>query len=239
VPESLVLLHGFGGTHRAWDRVVAQLSPQRYTALALDLPGHGEAAQADPPVTFDSCIAHVLGRAPQRFALCGYSLGGRVALNVALAAPQRVTRLVLVSSSAGIVDDAERAARREADHRLADQLEQIPFEQFIERWRTQPLFAEDPPHVGELAREDQRRNDPRCLAAVMRGIGTGEMTPLWDRLGELPMPTLAVAGERDEKFTALAVRMAALVPNATFAVIPGGHSLALESPLAIAELLEG
>jgi 2-succinyl-6-hydroxy-2,4-cyclohexadiene-1-carboxylate synthase len=239
VPESLVLLHGFGGTHRAWDRVVAQLSTQRYTPLALDLPGHGEAAQVGAPVTFDSCVAHVLAAAPERFALCGYSLGGRIALHVALAAPQRVTRLVLVSCSAGIVDDAERAQRREADHGLVDELERIPFEQFIERWRTQPLFAEDPPQVGELAREDQRRNDPRALAAVLRGIGTGEMTPLWGRLGELRMPTLAIAGERDAKFRAIGERMAALIPDATLVVVPGGHALALESPDAIADLLEG
>jgi 2-succinyl-6-hydroxy-2,4-cyclohexadiene-1-carboxylate synthase len=238
VPESLVLLHGFGGTRHAWDRVVEQLSPQRYTPLALDLPGHGDAAEASAPITFDSCVARVLAHAPARFALCGYSLGGRVALHVALAAPERVTRLVLVSTSAGIEDDAERAQRRAADCALADELERIPFEQFIERWRTQPLFADEPAEVGALAREDQRRNNPRALAAVLRGIGTGEMAPLWHRLGELAMPVVVAVGERDVKFRALGARMAGGIAEAELVVLPGGHGLPLENPAGMTGALE-
>jgi 2-succinyl-6-hydroxy-2,4-cyclohexadiene-1-carboxylate synthase len=238
VPETILMLHGFGGTHRAWDGVAAALEPERYLPLAIDLPGHGAAADAARPITFPGCVAHVLAAAPERFVLCGYSLGGRVALHVALAAPERVSRLVLVSCSAGIEDPVERAQRREADERLASELEQAPFEDFIERWRTQPLFARDPPAVGRLAREDQRRNRPDALAAAMRGLGAGEMQPLWDRLGELSMPTTVVVGERDAKFLEIGGRMAAGIPGAELTVLPGGHRLALESPDALAFALD-
>jgi 2-succinyl-6-hydroxy-2,4-cyclohexadiene-1-carboxylate synthase len=237
MPESVVLLHGFGGTHRVWDAVGAALDGERYRPLAFDLPGHGEAADAARPITFGGCVAHVLAHSPERFILCGYSLGGRVALHVALAAPERVSRLVLVSSTAGIENEDERAERRRADHELADQLERIPYERFIERWRAQPLFAQDPPEVRALAREDQRRNRPDALAAVLRGIGTGEMQPLWDRLGELRMPVTVIAGERDAKFRALGARMVELAPVAKLVVVPGGHGLALESPVAVASVL--
>ena len=168
MPESVVLLHGFSGTHRAWDGVAARLHPQRYRPLALDLPGHGDAAGAKRPITFAGCVEDVLARSPERFPLCGYSLGGRVALHVALAAPERVARLVLVCSTAGIEDPDERAERRLADHRLADELERVPFEDFIERWRTQPLFGGEPPDVGALARDDQRRNRPEAMAAASK-----------------------------------------------------------------------
>jgi 2-succinyl-6-hydroxy-2,4-cyclohexadiene-1-carboxylate synthase len=234
MPESVVLLHGFGGTRRAWDAVGAALDRERYRPLALDLLGHGEAADAARPITFDACVAHVLAHSPERFILCGYSLGGRVALHVALGAPERVSRLVLVSSTAGIENEDERAERRRADHELADQLERIPYEQFIERWRAQPLFAQDPPEVRALAGEDQRRNRPDALAAVLRGIGAGEMQPLWDRLGELHMPVTAIAGERDTKFGALGARMVELLPDAELVVVPGGHGLALENPAGVA-----
>lgn len=238
MPESVVLLHGFSGTRRAWDGVAAALDPERYLPLALDLPGHGQAAEWEGPITFAGCVQHVLERSPARFILCGYSLGGRVALNVALATPERVTQLVLVSCSPGIEDSAERAERRRSDHRLADELERVPFEEFIERWRTQPLFADDPPHVGELARADQRRNRPEALAAAMRGIGTGEMEPLWGRLHELTMPVTVVVGDRDARFRALGRRMTGLLPDAEMAIVPGGHSLALENPTAIASVLD-
>jgi 2-succinyl-6-hydroxy-2,4-cyclohexadiene-1-carboxylate synthase len=238
MPESVVLLHGFSGTRRAWDGMIAALDAERYRPLALDLPGHGDAADAMRPITFDGCVAHVLARSPERFVLCGYSMGGRVALHVALAAPERVQRLVLVASSPGIEDARERAQRRRADRALADELERIPFEEFIERWRTQPLFAEDPPEVGELARADQRRNRPDALAAVLRGIGTGEMTPLWQRLGELEMPVTVLVGERDGKFRALGERMVAMLPDARMIVVAGGHGLALESPAGVAAAIE-
>jgi 2-succinyl-6-hydroxy-2,4-cyclohexadiene-1-carboxylate synthase len=237
VPESVVLLHGFSGTRHAWDGVLALLDDERYRPLALDLPGHGGTPAGARPPTFAGCTTAVLDAAPERFTLCGYSMGGRIALHVALAAPERVRRLVLVSSTAGIADPLERAQRREADHRLAAELERRPFEEFIERWRTQALFASDPPEVGRLAREDQRRNSPRELAAVLRGVGAGEMEPLWDRLGELGMPATVLVGERDTKFVALGRRLTGLLPRGELVVTDGGHSLPLENPRGVAGAL--
>ena len=234
--ETIVLLHGFAGTRHTWDAVAAELDGERYRPLALDLPGHGDAA-AVRPIGFQSCVADVLAQAPAHFTLGGYSLGGRIALHVALAAPERVSRLVLVSSTAGIEDEGERAQRLAADERLADEIVTGPFQMFIERWRDQPLFSGDPPHVRAAAVADQLRNRPDDLAAALRGLSTGAMTPLWRRLGELTMPVTVLAGERDAKFRALAGRLAAALPDAHLCVVPGGHALALESPAAVAAAL--
>jgi 2-succinyl-6-hydroxy-2,4-cyclohexadiene-1-carboxylate synthase len=242
VPENIVLLHGFSGTRRAWDGVAARLHPERYLPRALDLPGHGDAADSPPPITFAGCVEHVLARSPEKFVLCGYSLGGRVALHVALAAPQRVTRLVLVSTTAGIENLSERAERSASDHRLADELERggwAGFDDFIERWRTQPLFATESPEVGALARQDQRRNRPQALAAALRGIGSGEMTPVWDRLAELELPVTVLVGDRDVKYLALGERMVELMPEADLLLVPGGHGLPLENPGAVAGAIDG
>ncbi len=235
--ETVVLLHGFAGTHRAWDGVVDALGAQRYIAAAVDLRGHGSAA-ARRPISFEACTADVLALAPERFALCGYSLGGRVALHVALAAPERVTRLVLVATTAGIEDAGERAERRAADLALADAVEAGTIEDFVTRWSAQPLFAADPPGIAGIWQEDMRRNDPVALAAVLRGIGTGAMQPLWGRLGDLTMPATVLAGARDAKFVALAERLTAALPAARLVVVPGaGHGLPREAPGAVADAL--
>jgi 2-succinyl-6-hydroxy-2,4-cyclohexadiene-1-carboxylate synthase len=238
VPETIVLLHGFAGTRRAWDGVIDRLPPERCLPLTLDLPGHGEYADAPRPITFAGCVAHVLAHSPERFALCGYSLGGRVALHVALAAPERVSRLVLVSTTAGIEDESERAQRSAADHRLADELEGGSQEDFVARWCAQPMFAEDPPAVDALAREDYRRNRPDAIAAVLRGIGTGEMIPLWDRLHKLKLPATVLVGERDMKFLVLGRGLADLLPQAVMTIAPGGHRLPLENPAAVAKAID-
>jgi 2-succinyl-6-hydroxy-2,4-cyclohexadiene-1-carboxylate synthase len=238
MPTTVVLLHGFAGTGRAWDPVVERLDRERYTALAPDLRGHGAASDARP-ATFEACVADVLAAAPERFVLCGYSMGGRIAQHVALAAPGRVERLVLAATTAGIEDEAERAARRADDERLAAFADDATIEAFADRWAAQPLFAGTPPRAARLWREDMLRNDPRGLAAVLRGMGTGAMEPLWDRLCGLTMPAAVLAGADDPKFMALGERLAATLPNAELVVVAGaGHGLPREAPEAIADAIE-
>jgi 2-succinyl-6-hydroxy-2,4-cyclohexadiene-1-carboxylate synthase len=239
MPETLVLLHGFGGTHRAWDPVLPELDRERYRPLVPDLRGHGTKS-GDRPVTFAGCVSDVLAAAPARFALCGYSFGGRVAQHVALAAPERVTRLVLVSTTAGIEDPAARAARREEDERFAADLERMTIEEYADRWQALPLFAGTPRAAGAWWRQDLLRNDPVALAAALRGIGGGAMEPLWDRLGELTMPVTIVVGSRDEKFVAWAEKYRSLLPQAEVTVVDGaGHGLPREAPAAVAAAIQG
>jgi 2-succinyl-6-hydroxy-2,4-cyclohexadiene-1-carboxylate synthase len=229
MPATVVLLHGFAGTGRAWDPVVERLDPERYTPIAPDLRG-----------TFDTVVDEVLTVAPERFVLCGYSMGGRVALHVALAARDRIDRLVLVATTAGIEDEAERAARRAADEKLAAFAESATIEAFADRWMAQPIFAGTPAEAARIWREDLLRNDPRALAAALRGLGAGAMTPAWDRLGELTMPATVLAGERDAKYVALGERLVAALARAQLIVVPGaGHGLPREAPAAVAAALEG
>jgi 2-succinyl-6-hydroxy-2,4-cyclohexadiene-1-carboxylate synthase len=167
-------------------------------------------------------------------------MGGRLALHVALAHPERVSRLVLVSATGGIEDPDERARRRAADEELAAWMEPRLMTEVADRWGAQPLFAGQAPEVADAARADRLNNDPRHLAAALRGIGTGTMTPLWDRLSELEMPVAVLAGERDAKFVALGRRLADALPRGQLTIVPGaGHALALEAPAAVAAAIEG
>jgi 2-succinyl-6-hydroxy-2,4-cyclohexadiene-1-carboxylate synthase len=227
-------------TGRGWDEVIRHLEGERYRPLAPDLRGHGSAATRRP-IDFASCVGDVAQLAGGTFALAGYSQGGRLALHVALAHPDRVSRLVLVSTTAGIDDDGERERRRAADAALADwmQADGRLMSEVADRWGAQPLFATQTPQVAAAARADRLANDPVHVAAALRGIGTGVMAPLWERLGELTMPVVVLAGERDEAYVGHGERLAAALPDGRLIVVPGaGHALALEAPAAVASAIE-
>jgi 2-succinyl-6-hydroxy-2,4-cyclohexadiene-1-carboxylate synthase len=235
--EELLLLHGFAGTGRSWDAVREQLDPARYRALAPDLRGHGRSARLRP-VSFAGCVRDVLACAPPRFTLVGYSMGGRVGLHVALAAPERVSRLVLVATTAGIEHPGERAERSRADAALARRAEGMSADEFAREWQAQPIFTGTGPDAAAAWSADLRRTAPRDLAYALRGIGTGAMEPLWGRLGELTMPCEVVVGERDAKYAALGERLADALPDARLHVIAGaGHGLPREAPAELAALL--
>jgi 2-succinyl-6-hydroxy-2,4-cyclohexadiene-1-carboxylate synthase len=235
VPGELVLLHGFTQTGRSWTPVIAELG-ERYRAFAPDLPGHGSFADRRPADTA-ACVAYLRAlRAPQ-FALAGYSMGGRVALRAALELPGRIARLVLISCGPGIADAGEREARRAADATLAARIEAMPLEAFVEEWAAQPLLAL-PRGMAALAREDRLRNTPAGLAAALRGLGQAAFEPMWDLLAELRTPVTILAGERDEKYAAIARAMAERIARAEVTVVPdAGHVLPLERPDAVADAI--
>jgi 2-succinyl-6-hydroxy-2,4-cyclohexadiene-1-carboxylate synthase len=225
------MLHGFGGTARHWDRVAALLDRERYSPLALEL--------ADArPLSLAGALDLVAGVHAERFILCGYSMGGRIALHVAAAMPERVSRLVLVSTSAGIEDDAERAARRRADEALADELEGGTIDDFVERWRATPLVADDPAWVQEAVATDTRRLTAKQIAAMLRVFSAGTLEPLWGSLDRVPPPVAVLAGERDHAYCEIGQRLAATVRDGRFEVVAGaGHRLALEAPAAVVAAL--
>ena len=234
--RDVVLLHGFTHTGASWDPVVAALA-ESYRALAPDIRGHGSAAGREP-VTLGAVIGDVAGIAPPRFTLVGYSMGGRIALHAALALSDRVERLVLIGASPGLADPAERAARRAADERLADEVEHMTIGEFAHRWAQTPVLAGQPPAVAAAVDSDRRRNQPAGLARALRGLGTGALPSLWERLGELGAPVTLVVGERDEKFRAIAGEMArGLSDGRVVAVAGAGHAVHLEAPERVAELI--
>ena len=112
-------------------------------------------------------------------------------------------------------------------------------EEFAHRWATEtPVLAGQPAGVRERVHADRLRNTPAGLARALRGLGTGALPPLWDRLGELTMPVTLIVGERDAKFRAIADEMAARIPHATGLIVPGtGHAVHLEAPTAVAGVL--
>ena len=240
IETTTVVLHGFTGSAAAMALLTARLpGPVR----ALDLPGHGTGPISDDPAdyTMAAAVDGVLAAAAdlEQFALVGYSMGGRVALHVAMAHPDRVTALALIGAQAGINDPAERAERIAADEALADRIESDGIEWFAGYWADRPLFATQRHRLSAEQRSELRAQrlacDPRGLAHSLRGIGAGAVEPIGCRLSELSMPCALIVGADDAKFMAIAHHMAAAIPCADVCLIPdAGHAAHLEAPDAAA-----
>ncbi len=202
--------------------------------MTLDLPGHGDASALS--ATLPEIARLVLDALPREpFVLGGYSFGARVALHAALAEPERLTALVVVGGSRGILDPDERRQRRERDVALAAHLEAVGTEVFLSEWLAQPLFAT----LGPRAESDTRSHDAHGLAQSLRLAGTGTQEWLGERLATLDVPLLALAGELDAKFVAEARAIAATVPGGQFAaVLSAGHAAHLEQPEQVARAIE-
>jgi len=225
-----VLLHGFTQNTQAWGSFADRLAGRhagRRAVLGVDLPGHGgsDEVRADLPGTADLLAASI----PPGIVV-GYSMGGRVALHLALRHPQVVTGLVLISTTAGIDDADERAARRVDDERLADRIESIGVDEFLTEWLSKPLFAGLGPERSH--RDARRRNSAAGLASSLRMCGTGTQRPLWDELPLLACPTLVVVGAEDPKFRSLGERLrVAIGPTAELVTIAdAGHNAPLQRP---------
>ena len=225
------------GSGADWAVVVSALD-ERYYCVTPDLPGHGRSLGLTPQAYAIEGAAKVLcelldGLAVSRAALVGYSMGGRLALYLALRYPERCSALFLESASPGIEDPEERQARRRSDEEKAARLESGDLSGFLKDWYRQPVFASLARHEGLLHEtiEARLRNDPVELARSLRGMGAGSQPSLWGELAALQVPALAVAGELDEKFVGISVRMASLGPRIRAAAVPGaGHNVRLESP---------
>lgn len=228
--SQLILLHGFTGSGQDWQGIIPAL-PDQYHAVAPDIIGHGRAASpADVEPYHMEAVAEVLLSSVQApFNLLGYSMGGRLALYVATHYPDHVHSLILESASPGLKTEAEREARRNQDSELADKIEANGIEWFVNYWETLALWDSQSPELKARLHQQRLRNDPVGLASSLRGMGTGVMPSLWDKLSDLNMPVKLIVGELDSKFLARNQEMVQRIPGADLSIVEGaGHAVHLE-----------
>ena len=221
-----ILLHGFTG------------GPGSFAHLGLDavlpvLPGHRDSPDA---TSWEDALASLEPLLDGRCVLGGYSMGGRLALALALRHPGRVGRLVLESATAGIEDPAEREQRRKDDDALAAFVEERGVAAFVDRWEAHPTLSSLRPRAEKL-RPERLSHRASGLASALRCLGTGAQPSYWARLTELEMPVDVIAGRNDEKFAAIARRLVAALPKGRLHLFDCGHAPHLEAPEAYLEVV--
>ena len=223
----LLLLPGLLCDARLWRDQVAALSP-RLRCVVADL-------------TQDDSLAAMAARAiaaagAPRFALCGLSMGGYVALEIMRqAAPGQVTRLALMDTSAR-PDTPEQARRRRG---LMALTRSGQFRGVTPRLLPQLLHPRhlDGPLAAEVMAMAERVGRDAFLRQQQAILGRPDSRP---DLPRIRVPTLVAVGDADALTPpALSEEMAAAIPGARLAVLPGcGHLPPMEDPAAVAALLE-
>ncbi len=236
----ILFLHGFLGSGRDFNGAIAHLTDQ-FCCITIDLPGHGQTRVegGDEQYTMANtarALIHWLDelRIPRCF-LAGYSMGGRLALYLALHFPQWFPTVVLESASPGLKTEQERQERLQRDRQLADQLE-IDFSSFLIHWYQQPLFYSLQQHP-EFEQMMQRRSQNRSseIAKSLRYLSTGRQPSLWNLLATHRQPLLLLVGGRDRKFCQINQEMAECCPAARLEIVPEcGHPIHLEQPTIFA-----
>jgi 2-succinyl-6-hydroxy-2,4-cyclohexadiene-1-carboxylate synthase len=217
---SLLLLHGFMGSSADFHPALATLS-QHFHCICVDLPGHGQTPIAND--NFGSIAEQILGLAADTSYLCGYSLGGRLALYLTLHYPNRWQKVILESASFGLPDAQMCQARQQQDSAISGKLCQpgLDFVAFIQNWYQQPVFTgiNDHPNFAQLI-SNRSNNNPLSLARSLTTMGLGQQPYLGELLKDHQTPLLLLVGEQDAKFVKTGQKMAEICQQAKLIVVP-------------------
>ncbi len=241
--ENLILLHGFMGSGRAFESAIEAL--QAFcNPITIDLLGHGKTEAASSPGRFqsqkqaDDLSVIIQKISNEQIFLHGYSMGGRLALQLAQAKPELLKGLILESTNPGMKNKRERNERKRLDEQRAKKIESN-FGTFLEEWKLLPLFRSEIDTDEDLKRYDeiQQQQNPQQMAFSLRGFGTGQMSAI--NLEKIEVPVLLLAGEKDEKYVRIMKGMNRRLPKSRLKIISGArHRVHLDKPDAFVNELK-
>ncbi len=238
---NIILLHGFMGSGQGFQTVISLLKPF-CNPVTIDLLGHGRTDGTNSFHQFEvnkqiedlhQIITEITKEAT---LLYGYSMGGRLALRYALKHPESIRALILESTHYGLENEHEMKQRRQLDEKRAKAIED-DFPSFIREWQMLPLFQGGTKPSEKTTNPYpaiQQQQYPEQIANSLRGFGAGQMPSVKNRLSELALPVLLLAGAADEKYTSIACQMHKELPESTISIIPdAGHRVHTDHPQAI------
>lgn len=229
----LVCLHGFLGQAQDWDPVI----PDQISAQKLEL--FSNSGNPFPrPFHFHTSANWLNSEVAvhQRTrVIAGYSLGGRIAMHALVASPEVWQGAILLSTHPGLLDASERVKRLEVDQKWSERFRKENWRDLISEWNDQLVFQ------GGVKVPDRMESefDRLSLAEALIGYSLGNQEDLRHGLATLRLPILWLVGEKDDRYTNIAQKVALINPNIQLKIVPGaGHRLLLEQPHIVKELID-
>ncbi len=242
-----IFLHGFVGSSADFD-ATRQALGNTTRVVTPDWPGHGTLSSLRS-VSDYTLLAHLkiideaAAKTSGAVTFVGYSMGGRILQHWLTLNPilPKGSKVVLVSTSPGIADVAERKNRIAGDAAVARLLRVEGMQRFLHYWHWQTMFQPLMRLPREILSPILKRRaacDPEGLALSLAGVGTGELADTWSLLPNLHDTVQVIAGELDSRYVELARQMQTAAPQIKLSILQGaGHAVHLEKPKEFAEAL--
>lgn len=240
----MLLLHGFLGSGKSFDHLLPSLM-EFCNPITVDLLGHGQTEGAELHYRFSTKeqVADISKLISEQLYhplyLYGYSMGGRLALQLALHSPKLFSGLIMESSTFGIEDKTERQARQSLDAQKCDQIIGN-YEGFLEEWKNMPLFGKpiNTDIYKEMYKAHQKQN-PRWISNSLQGFGTGTMPCVREKLGEIDFPVQLIVGEQDSKFVHINRQIEKEIKDCRIEVVSNAtHRVYMEQPDQVIQIIK-
>ena len=235
----VVFLHGFLGNQKEWLDIIKSLK-NKYRIILFDLPGHGgsvfDVNKIDKKIyeftNTTNTIVNILKKLNvNKSMLIGYSMGGRLALNLAIKYPSIFSKVFIESASPGLETEQEILKRKANDEKTAKLIKELNFSEFIDNWYNQKVFEGIKKSLKYEDLKNQRlKNDTNNIALALKGLSVANMPCLWNKLSNLKLPLYFIAGKNDEKYCIIGQRMSQYSQKISFKIVNNcGHNIHFEN----------
>jgi 2-succinyl-6-hydroxy-2,4-cyclohexadiene-1-carboxylate synthase len=227
----LLFLHGLLGCKEDFEPIAQKLS-ENYYCISIDIPGHGDSPWTDDPL--EAMQETLLSIPLKKIAAVGYSLGGRLLLQLQKKSPELFSSLCIFSSHTGVDDPSERFLRREKEQEWIDLLKTTNIEQFLEHWYNQPLFTSLKNNKALFTKTIEKRKNQNiiCVLQAYEKFRLSEMNPITSFSKE----TFFFYGQYDTVYRDLYLKK--IKPTNLEEISESGHAVHLENPLECARKIK-
>jgi len=239
----LIFLHGFMGSMESWNEIVPHFNTP---IILIDLPGQGKSYfnNVDNYLFSDwnEDFNYILSQLEiTQINLCGYSMGGRMALSFACEFPQIVNRLILESSTPGIRDEAVRKKRVEEDKLICTKIKN-DYPTFIKDWCDNQLFkSQKDRNLSGWEAQNRIRSGQNSeqISLSIQSLGTGQMPSLWSKISNLQSSVMFITGSEDSTYCRIATECLQEIPDCKWVNISNcGHNVHLEQSTQFIESIK-
>lgn len=228
--HTLIFIHGFMGSSHSWNNIRTKITTP---SKAIDIPGHGENCNlnSNKPYSFDDWNTDLLYELNQKkmnkVNLCGYSMGGRLALSFALAYPEKINSLILISTNSGIENNSEKQKRVNIDVKLINEIK-TNYSSFVSKWEKLSFFNNQKKrNLLSFTQQKEIRlsQNPEQIAFSLEYLGQGKMPNYWIKLQSINFHVLIISGGEDKKYRDISKRLHSKIKNSQLEIIQNsGHA---------------